>query len=159
VPAFGAAVHTALKDSVAGYAMQLRRHGKPIYTLQWQWARQVFDPSFVDPGVAWGTDVRMHVASCSKLVTAIAMTRLLRERGISPDALIAPYLPSYWSRGANIDKITFAMLLTHTSGFNNGTSSASDFAFMKSRVAMGVSATGGYKYENMNFGLCRILLA
>jgi hypothetical protein len=30
---------------------------------------------------------------------------------------------------------------------------------MKDRVARGVTAVGGFHYENMNFGLCRILLA
>jgi hypothetical protein len=101
----------------------------------------------------------MHVASCSKLVTAIAMVRLLAERGISVNDPIAPHLPDYWVKGPNVGSITFAMLLTHTSGFSNGTSSASDFGFMKGRVANGVAATGSYKYENMNFGLCRILIA
>jgi len=101
----------------------------------------------------------MHVASCSKLITAIAMTRILNERQMSYDTPIIGFLPTYWAKGPNIDRITFRHLMTHTSGFDNGTNSASDFEFMKSRVAAGVTAVGGFKYENMNFGLCRILIA
>ena len=37
-------------------------------------------------------------------------------------------------------------------------SSASDYSFMKGKVASGVSNVGSSDYENMNFGLCRILI-
>ena len=159
VDAFGKALHAALKDEVAGYVMQLRKNGTTIYTLQWQWAKYPADGS-----VGWNPNVRMHVASVSKLVTGIAMTRLLDNKGISYDAHIIDYLPAYWQKGPNIDKITFRHLLTHQSGFNtpNG---ETDFATMKAKVAAGVSASGGashigkYDYENMNFGLCRILIS
>jgi len=66
-------------------------------------------------------------------------------------------LPTYWSKGPNIDKITFRHLLTHKSGFSTGGSST-DYAFMKGKVASGVSGVGASDYENMNFGLCRILI-
>jgi len=100
----------------------------------------------------------MHVASVSKLITAIAMTRLLDQHGISPDAKIAPWLPNYWAKGPHIWDITFRHLMTHTSGFDTGLSD-SDFQFMKSHVAAGTAGVGSYHYQNMNFGLCRILLA
>ncbi|HKD09043.1 MAG TPA: hypothetical protein VKB79_24280 [Bryobacteraceae bacterium] len=48
--------------------------------------------------------------------------------------------------------------MTHTSGFNSGTSN-SDYPFMKSEVAAGVTDLGQYHYQNMNFGLCRILIS
>ena len=61
--------------------------------------------------------------------------------------------------GPNVDRITFRHLLTHRSGFVTGKSD-SDFLFMKANVAAGVAAVGSsVAYENMNFGLCRILLA
>jgi hypothetical protein len=63
----------------------------------------------------------------------------------------------YWSKGNNINKITFRQLMTHTSGFDTD-SSSSDYAFMKSKVAAGVASVGSYDYENMNFGLMRILI-
>jgi CubicO group peptidase (beta-lactamase class C family) len=133
--------------------MELRQHGKVIYTLQWNWAKTP-----VDGGEGWNPNVRMHIASCSKLVTAVAMTKLLNEKHISFDTPIVNHLPTYWAKGANIGKITFRHLMTHTSGFNTG-SSASDFGFMKSRVAAGVTGVGQYHYQNMNFGLCRILIS
>jgi len=155
VDGFGKALHAALKDSVNGYVMRLRKHGTTMYTLQWEWAKRP-----VDGAEGWNPDVRMHIASCSKLITAIAMTRLLNAKSISYDTPIAGYLPKYWAKGPNANKITFRHLMTQRSGLNyNVSSSASDYAFMKAQVAAGTSHLGDYWYQNMNFGLCRILIS
>ncbi len=45
------------------------------------------------------------------------MTRTLAAHNLPPSTKIIDYLPTYWVRGPNIDKITFAQLMTHTSGF------------------------------------------
>jgi CubicO group peptidase (beta-lactamase class C family) len=113
----------------------------------------------VDPGSkVWTKKVVQHVASISKLVTAMAMTRRLHDLEISPKRAIGPYLPPFWTQGPNIGAVTFAQLMTHLSGIR---SSATDFASMEAVVNTGVSAAnvGVYQYENMNFSLCRILLA
>lgn len=153
VEKFGKALHASLKDSVAGYAMQLRRHGVPTWTLIWNWAQTP-----ANGGAGWTLDTHQHIASVSKLVTGIGMTKLLDAKNISYDAKIIDYLPTYWKKGPNIDKVTFRNLMTQTSGFVTGTSS-SDYEFMKQRVEMGSTDHGHYHYENMNFGLCRILMS
>ena len=150
---FAAAVHTVMKGRTAGYIMQVRQNGNPIYNNVWEWAQT---PS--DQGKGWTENTRMHVASVSKFLTAVGMVKLLDSKGISYDAKIVDYLPTYWAKGANVDKITFRHLLTHKSGFA-GDSSASDYAFMKLKVSLGVVSPGSdYDYENMNFGLMRILI-
>ena len=102
----------------------------------------------------------MHVASCSKIVTAIAMTKLLNNKSMAYDTAIIDYLPGYWTKGPDVNQITFANLMTHTSGLAYGdTSSRSDFAFMKEQIAAGTTKLGQYSYQNMNFGLCRILIS
>jgi CubicO group peptidase (beta-lactamase class C family) len=152
VDAFGKAMHNTLKDSVTGYMLQLRQNGNLIYNLIWNWAQTP-----ADKGQGWTEDTRMHVASVSKFLTAVGLVKLLDDKQISYDTKIINYLPTYWSKGSNIEKITFRHLLTHTSGFNTG-SSSSNYTFMKSKVADGVTQVGSYDYENMNFGLCRILI-
>ncbi len=155
VDGFGKALHAALKDSVNGYVMRLRHDGTTIYTLQWNWAKRPGEGS-----EGWTPGVRMHIASVSKLVTGIAMTRLLLKKSVPFDTPIASYLPKYWAKGPNVSKITFRHLMTHKSGLNfKVQSSASDFAFMKSKIAAGTTHLGEYSYQNMNFGLCRILIA
>lgn len=152
VGAFGTIMHTILKDSVTGYILQVRHNGKLIYNLIWNWSQTP-----ADKGQGWKNSTRMHVASLSKFLTAVGLTKALAMKKISHNAKIIHYLPTYWKKGKNIKKITFRHLLTHRSGFSTGKSS-SDFVFMKNNVSKGVSAVGGYDYENMNFGLCRILI-
>lgn len=149
---FGETVHNALKDNVTGYILQVRQNGNLTYNLLWKEAQ-----TKADIQKNWSENTRMHVASVSKFITAVGLVKLLDSKGISYDAKIINYLPDYWVKGSNIDKITFRHLLTHTSGFG-GSSSSSNYNFMKGNVALGVSGVGAYDYENMNFGLMRILI-
>jgi Beta-lactamase len=155
-----------LRLSVAGFVMQLRQNGLPIRTKSWQWAKRPNDGS-----VTWEADQRMHVASVSKLITAMAIIKLLDEKSIPHDAKIIDYLPAHWSKGPNIDQITFTNLLRHQSGFlwletaplppasQCEDISYSDYQFMRSRVAKGVTNVGqNFCYANMNYGLQRILI-
>ncbi len=79
------------------------------------WAKEPLDGS-----EAWTPDTRMHVASLSKIVTAVAMTRLLDGAGISPATPIIDYLPRYWVKGPNVDQITFAELSTSPTSRKSG---------------------------------------
>ncbi|MEL6614538.1 MAG: serine hydrolase [Bacteroidota bacterium] len=153
VLSFAAGLHDALKDDANGYVMRLAENGQPIATLQWEWARR---PG--DGGLGWNPQRRMHVASVSKLITAIAAVNLLHDKGISVDAPIGPYLPDYWDRGANVNAITFRELLTHRSGIEVP-GSATSYSTMKAEIAAGVpSFVNSGQYENTNFGLFRILI-
>jgi CubicO group peptidase (beta-lactamase class C family) len=148
-------LHGLLSFCLAGYSMQLRRNGRVVFDDQWRWSKTP-----VDGEVGWTADVPMHVASVSKLITAMAMTKLLEDHNISPDALIWPWLPPYWVRGPGVNQLTFRHLLTHRSGLIPGPDVAglSDFQFMKDQIALG-AMPGAPGYRNMNFGLCRILLS
>ena len=155
IEGFASSLHTLLSPCVVGYSMQLRRNGKTVLSRQWDWAKTA-----ADGGVSWTANVPMHVASVSKLITAIAMTRLLRDRNISANASIADWLPAYWNKGHHVNRITFRHLLTHTSGLNfNGTITPSDFAFMRAEIARGTTNLGNSSYQNVNFALCRILIS
>jgi len=151
---FVAGLHAALANATAGYVMQLRQHGQPIASAQVNWAKRPSDGS-----EAWSQDVRMHIASCSKLITGIAMTKTLAAHNLPATTQIIDYLPGYWAKGPNVDKITFAQLMTHRSGFRV-TGSDMSFPTMKALIAGGVAAgdIGTYSYQNTNFAICRILL-
>lgn len=155
VTGFLRALEEELTGEVAGYSIRLTENGSTIGLADQGWAREPLDLS-----ESWTPDTRMHVASLSKIMTAMAMTRLLGAAGISPSTPIIGYLPRYWAKGPDVDRITFADLLTHRSGLAFGaTNSRSDFGWMKSQIAVGTTHLGQYNYQNMNFGLCRILLA
>ena len=144
-----------MKDVVAGYVAQLRQSGQILFTKAWEYAKRF--PQ--DGRQLWTPDVQMHVASVSKLMTAMAMTVLLRDNKISPDAQIINYLPDYWAKGSNIEQITFRNLFNHTSGLS--AKYLVDFDIMKSAIAGGIAINdlGQYNYQNLNYGLCRMLLA
>ena len=151
----GRDLHALLSSCLVGYSLQLRRYGRTLLDQEWNWAQTP-----TDAYVPWTSGVKMHVASVSKLITAMALTKLLDSRGISPDAAIAPWLPAYWQKGPGVERITFRQLLTHTSGLvflDEKQPGPSDFQFMKNQIAMG--ANGKLVYRNMNYGLCRILIA
>jgi CubicO group peptidase (beta-lactamase class C family) len=148
---FAEDMHEALKDSSRGYALALRRNGNTEITLIWDWART---PE--QGGEGWTLDRKMHVASVSKLMTAIVMTDLLDQKGLSVDTKIGPYIPAYWSVGNNVEDITFRDLMTHRSGFSTGGSDSS-LPTMKTEVSQSVPTTAAYKYENVNFSICRVL--
>jgi CubicO group peptidase (beta-lactamase class C family) len=157
VEAFGAAVHEALKDSVASYLLVLRQDGQTVLHLQWNWARLP-----ADGGAGWTAQRRTHVASVSKLITGIALTHVLDRRGISVDSAIVGFLPAYWTVGPNVERITFRHLVNHTSGIRVA-GDGSDYWTMRGAIERGVqSAAVGVScdgcYENTNFGLLRILI-
>src|SRR5262249_33900893 len=90
---FVAGLNAALANNTAGYVMQLRQHGQPIASAQVNWAKRPADGS-----ESWSMDVRMHIASCSKLITAIAMTRTLAAHNLPATTKIINYLPAYWAK-------------------------------------------------------------
>jgi CubicO group peptidase (beta-lactamase class C family) len=154
--AFGLRIYNALKDKVVGYILQIRQHGNLVHVGSWNWAQTP-----ADKNLGWNENTQMHIASVSKFLTAVGMVKCLDDHGKSykGEDKIVDYLPEYWRPGKNVNLITFRHLLTNRSGFKSvPPSSDSDYTFMKNMVEAGVSSVGSYDYENMNFGLCRILL-
>lgn len=125
---------------------------------------------------------KMPVASVSKVVTALAAVRVLANNNVGLAEAIGPYFPSDWAVDANVAKITFQELLSHTSGIKDYGNNAQDYATLKKfftqevdaavkTTCMGagvvdpkdpivVDATEKAKpcYSNYNFSVFRILL-
>jgi hypothetical protein len=159
---FEADMDAALKSlSISGYTMRVRRRGGIVFTLNGGWARLTGDP---DP-TSWDPTVKMHVASVSKLVTSMAVTKLLLEKGIDTDTPVAKFLPSYFDIAPSAESITFRHLLTHTSGFRRvgqgGLNDGYTFGNFKSYFQRGVNPAdiGQWNYHNGNYIGLRIALA
>ena len=116
-------------------------------------ARTSADP----PATAQSPSQEMHVASVSKTLTAIVILRLLEENGLTPDALVAPYLPGDWVLGDGVDELTFRDFMTHRSGFGQ-INAGNSYEALRSAIATDVGATS-WSYKNANFGLMRVLAA
>ena len=157
IPALRDELIRILNPCLSGYSMQLRRYGQVLFDVQKGFSKMPGDGGLT--GIEWRSYTPMHVASVSKLITAMALTKLLLYRNISPDALIWPYLPNYWSKGPGIDQLTFRNLLTHKTGLviTDKPPGSADFQSMKASIAKGVSGLPGYL--NIHYGLCRILIS
>lgn len=150
---FGETVHAALKDKVRGYALSLRKNDQNVLTLIWDWARTPQEGS-----KGWNLDTRMHVASVSKLMTAIVATKMLHDANKSIDTAIGPYLPDYWNQPSSSANLTFKQLLTHQAGF---TIYDGDFLSFKQQIEQGVvpGSNSALGYTNGSFSLVRVLAA
>lgn len=108
----------------------------------------------------------MFNASMTKTVSALALLKLLDDKGISVEASISGYLPSTWTQGANVDDITFRRLLTHRSGLDaneESCCSASGQTLAKLQEYIAEGSTGatddqGSEYTNANYSLLRVLI-
>jgi len=151
-------LHDLLTPCVVGYGLQLRRSGAVVIDQTWRWSKTKKDGE-----TGWTNDTPMHLASVSKLITAMALVRLLDRKGISYDTPVNSYLPSYWTRGNNISKVTFRHLLTHKSGLLwrnfTGNTGPVDYQSMMDAIADGTNGFTNYDYKNINYSLCRVLLA
>ncbi|HEU0173512.1 MAG TPA: serine hydrolase domain-containing protein [Blastocatellia bacterium] len=131
------------------------------------------------PAINFMSKTKITVASVSKMVTAIAAVRILDKNNVSLDATIGPYLPSDWSPGNYVKNITFAQLLSHTSGIKDYGNVTQDYAQLKKFFTQPVSASASTMcqpsdvinpsnpinpnnlsgcYSNYNFAIFRILL-
>ncbi|WP_247231372.1 serine hydrolase [Telluribacter sp. SYSU D00476] len=117
--------------------------------------------------IPFNVDTKMHVASMTKTLTAMAFLKLAAEKGIKPADPISKYLPDGWQQGLNLEKVTFHDLLTHRSGIiglqnncRNGAYTENYWYGLKAIVAKGVQLQhyGNHCYQNANFGLLRILI-
>ena len=108
------------------------------------------------------------IASISKLYTAVAATKLVKEKRLSFDKTLADYLPKLRGRIENAEEITLRMMIQHRSGIPNFTDNpdyweneqengqnALDFAL---DLPASFKPNGGYEYSNTNYLLLRRIM-
>tara|TARA_B110001452_G_scaffold34225_1_gene26411 strand:- start:264 stop:1292 length:1029 start_codon:yes stop_codon:yes gene_type:complete len=108
------------------------------------------------------------IASISKLYTAVAATKLVKEKRLSFDKSLTDYLPELKGRIENADEITLKMMIQHRSGIPNFTD---NLAFWENEEENGKNALDfaldlpasfepdkGYEYSNTNYLLLRRIL-
>jgi len=108
------------------------------------------------------------IASISKLYTAVAVTKLVKEKRLSFDKSLTDYLPELKGRIENVDEITLKMMIQHRSGIPNFTDNP---AFWENEEENGKNPLDfaldlpasfkpgkGYEYSNTNYLLLRRIL-
>lgn len=154
--AFAESVEAKLGGGAAfGYAWALAQNGAVVRSGAGGTARVL--PS--GQRVAFTTRTMSQAASTSKTLSAVLLVKVLRERGLSVDAKVAPFLPSCWEQGPGIATLTFRDLLAHTTGLldSNQNCRADPLGCLARAVALGErrAPTG---YQNINYALLRAVV-
>lgn len=115
------------------------------------------------PPLDMSTNVRFHLASVSKAITAVALLKILYKRDdVSLGSFFHTYLPAHWQVHKSLREITFQQLLTHRSGFRF--SGGLDYAALKKDMAAGVKISDNGNndddnaYQGENFAIMRLLI-
>ncbi|WP_406682793.1 beta-lactamase family protein [Seonamhaeicola sp. MEBiC1930] len=108
------------------------------------------------------------IASISKLYTAVAITKMVKEKRLSLDETLLTYFPELIGRIEYADKITLRMMVEHRSGIPNFTdnpayweneqengSKALEFAL---DLPASFKPDKGYEYSNTNYLLLRRIM-
>jgi D-alanyl-D-alanine carboxypeptidase len=108
------------------------------------------------------------IASISKLYTAVAATKLVKEKRLSFDKTLVDYLPELAGRIEYAEEITLRMMIQHRSGIPNFTDNptywenetengqhALDFAL---DLPASFEPDEGYEYSNTNYLLLRRIM-
>jgi len=154
-------VDEAIGNGFDGMIVYVDQAGKPpaFFTGGWK-DRQKKIPA--DPNSLF------KIASISKLYTAVAATKLVKEKCLSFDKTLADYLPELRDRVENAEEITLRMMIQHRSGIPNFTDNpayweneqengqnALDFAL---DLPASFEPNGGYEYSNTNYLLIRRIM-
>jgi CubicO group peptidase (beta-lactamase class C family) len=147
---FSANLDSQLQGKVVGYVSVVGAK-----TVEYGSARTDADP----PSRKMAMDVPINVASVSKVLTTIAVLQSLAKHHLTIESTIAQFLPPDWSRGPNVNTITFRQLMTHRAGFrDNG--NATTYEALQQQIQHGVQLVNKQTpaYNNLNFAIFRVLL-
>lgn len=114
---FNELLRHSLADSAVGWAYCIWHKGRPAFEAQGGYKITPTDKTN-GVGVAFETSPRMHIASLSKSITALAIAKLVELKKLDSDAPVKNYLPSYWKFHPSFSQLTIRTLLAMKSGLN-----------------------------------------
>lgn len=158
---FASALNTSLIRSSVGWGYEIRINGKIFRTNSGGFKVSAIDSS---KGVSLPFDLtsRMHVASVSKSITAIAVAKLVELGKLSYDDKLIKYLPSFWKVHQGFQNTTIKDLITMKSGLDgklDGASSHIDSLRVSLENGPSDKFIGVFNYQNISYGLLRIITA
>jgi len=160
---FASKIEARLTGRVPGFGYRIIVNGQPYLNGASGGGRARY--AIDAPELAYTANTRQDVASSAKFVTALTVLRILERNGKNSSELVWPYLPTYFKVHPDFKKLRFVDLLSHTSGIvnyaNAGTQNG-ELNDVQDTVEDGIQLsefnTSGYDYENMNYGICRVIV-
>ncbi len=154
-------VNEAIGHGFDGMIVYVDKAGKPpaFYTGGWKDRKNKIP---ADPKSLF------KIASISKLYTAVAITKLAKDKRLSLDETLADYYPELVGRIENAEEITLRLMVQHRSGIPNFTNNP---AYWENEQENGKKALEfaldlpasfkpdkGYEYSNTNYLLLREIM-
>ncbi|MGH1436886.1 MAG: serine hydrolase domain-containing protein [Lewinella sp.] len=154
-------VNEAIGHGFDGMIVYVDKAGKPpaFYTGGWKDRKNKIP---ADPKSLF------KIASISKLYTAVAITKLAKDKRLSLDETLADYYPELVDRIENAEEITLRLMVQHRSGIPNFTNNP---AYWENEQENGKKALEfaldlpasfkpdkGYEYSNTNYLLLREIM-
>jgi CubicO group peptidase (beta-lactamase class C family) len=155
---WGQNIDAKIDQKAVGYGYIILNNGLLVASNAFGTTRTASDTSPAAPA-AMTLDARSNAASVTKTMTAVAALKLLAAKNVSVNSSIASYLPQSWTLGQGVSAITFAQLLTHTSGIRDTLNPDTSYVNLKATMAQDILPANKVKnYQNANFALFRILI-
>ncbi|HEX2629696.1 MAG TPA: serine hydrolase domain-containing protein [Chitinophagaceae bacterium] len=151
----------SLKDSSVGWAFSIWKGNKVVY--QNAGGYKVLASDRKDAiGLPFTADTRMHIASLSKSITALAVAKLAEMKKLEWEDPIKKFLPSYWKLHPGFESTTIRQLVIMQSGLNGPLDAVTSGMDSLQRImerGPDTSKVGKFNYQNTGYGLLRIIIA
>ncbi len=150
-----------LTDSAVGWAFEVWKKGSLAASDEGGFKITAADLSN-NTGLPFDRVTRMHIASVSKSITAIAVAKLVEQRKLNWDDKISKYLPSTWVIHPMFLGTTVKDLLTMKSGLDGNLDAVSScYDSLKQHIQDGpdTNKIGKFNYQNISYGVLRIIIA
>lgn len=160
VKAFGDNLSRIYADSAVGWACTIWKNGKLRYLKSGGFKITPSD-RLDHVGVPFLPTTRIHVASFSKTITAIAIAKLVDQKKLDWNDKVRRFLPSYWRFHPGFEDLTIRELLSMKSGIDgplDAISSKTDSLRRLLEKGPNPDKRGKFNYSNTSYGLLRIVI-
>lgn len=158
---FSQNLSAAYQDSSVGWAYTIWKKGKLLYDRSGGFKVSPVD-ALGNEGLPFLSSTRIHVASMSKTITAIAIAKLVDQKKIKLGDRVKPFLPSYWKLHPDFEQLTILDLVAMKSGLDGPLDAfSSSTASLKKLMESGPNPEkrGKFNYQNTSYGLLRVIIA
>lgn len=160
VKSFADKLSSVYADSAVGWSLTIYKNGKSLYDKSGGFKITPSDRRD-NTGLPFLSTTKIHVASLSKTVTAIAIAKLVDQHKLNWNDKVKSFLPSYWRLHPMFEDLTILELLSMKSGIDgplDALSSKTDSLRRIMEKGPNPEKRGSFNYSNTSYGLLRIVI-
>lgn len=160
IKSFSDQLNRIYSDSAVGWAFTIWKNGKPLHLKSGGY--KITPSDRLDHiGLPFLPTTKIHVASFSKTITAIAVAKLVDQKKVNWESRASSFLPSYWRFHPAFENLTILDLVSMKSGIDgplDALSSSTDSLRRIIERGPNPEKRGKFNYSNTSYGLLRIII-